>query len=256
MSKKLILSLFISALVVPFFNNNVDAYPGRPGPGGHGPQRMDCGAPCPYNQAPNPMAQKMRDPKFMEMMQPVREANRTLFSALESGDIKNIQSAAKDLATKMKKVSDSEIKKKLASAIHLADIMSTGTPTYRELLSTYALLKRETAVFHPNRMQYRDRFPRLIVDTQTYNNILTADEQAQILINSLVSDSESAINAKIDTLTTTLKKISTPQLQDYITPLLTTLADMKQAKTIMAKITFKQLIIGRTSRLAMITKEK
>lgn len=258
MSKKLILSLFVSTLVLPsFFINDVNAYPKPPRGPEMGAPQMEGNPPCcPGNPPSDAMMQKMRDPKFMEMMQPIREANRALFSALEIGNIKDIQAAAKELATRMSKVSDPEIKKMLSNAIHLATLMSTGSPTYRELLATYALLKSETAPFHPNKRQYGNRFPRLMVDTNTYNAIISADEQMQILVNSLVTDSESALNTKIDTLMNTLKTVKTPQLQDYITPLLTTLTDMKKAKTVMAKITYKQLVIGRVSRLVMITKEK
>ena len=54
----------------------------------------------------------------------------------------------------------------------------------------------------------------------------------------------------------TLKNIKISQLQSYVVPLLTTLSDMKKAKTVLSKITYKQLVIGRTTQLLMITKEK
>ena len=251
MSKKLLLSLCMSTLALSLFvNNDASAYPRPQGPD------MDFPAPCCNSPAQNALHARMGDPKFMEMLQPVREANRALFIALELGNIKNIQSNAKQFATAMKNVSDPEIKKLLINAIHLAELMSVGKPTYRELLSTYLLIKQETAGFHHHRRQFRERFPRLMVDTMTYNTLITAEEQMQILINSLVSDSESALNSKIDNLMNTLKNIKISQLQSYVVPLLTTLSDMKKAKTVLSKITYKQLVIGRTTQLLMITKEK
>lgn len=252
MSKKLLLSLFATAVVIPLFSMNASANPAR-GEQGSRPA-IPCDAPCCADPQMSAMWKRMQDPKFMEMMQPVREANRELFLALETGDTKTIQTKAKQLANTMKGVKDADVKKMLVTPIHLAELMSTGNPTYRELLTTYALLKQETARFHPHRNRYR--FPRLMIDTKTYTAITNAYDQMQILVNAFATDSESAINTKIDTLMNTLKTVKTPQLQAYITPILTTLTEMKKEKGIMAKLTYKQLLTGRVSQLSMITKEK
>lgn len=259
MSKKLLFSLLTATIIFPFFSNSASAYPGYGKQ--HGGSDANCGqmcgnSPCSgYDSDSNPMHKKIRDPKFMEMVQPVRDANRALFSALETGDIKNIQSSAKKLADAMKNVTDAELKKSLENASRIASLMSTAT-TYKEMRAGYNILKKETRMYHPNKKQYRERFPRLIVDTKTYNSIEAAEEQMHILVKALNVDSDTALNTKIDTLMNTVKSIKMPQLQDYVNPILATLTDMKKAKTILDKATYRQMLFGRVSQLSMITKEK
>lgn len=256
MLKKVCLSLFTIGIIIPFFVVTVLAYP--PNKGEHRKE----GKSVSNERSSHPFTEdeirsvhkKMQDPQFMKMVQPMRDIGLDLFSALEKGDIKAGQKSSKELAQSILELNDADVKKRLANVVHIATVMSTAT-TYKEMQTGYSLIRKEAEIFHAGR-ETRERPPRLIVDVTTFGTIHQAQSQVKQLLTSLPKDNSDALNVQIDTVMKTLKNIKTPQLQDYITSLASSLTEMKRAKTVLEKAAYTHIVSNKTHELAMVTRNQ